>query len=380
MKIRLAWRRARNLVRPNRLDPLRINAVNNPAYSSTVVDADSGRRSVMGTGRKDACAVIRESSLKPGAPRTAIVLGVARGGTSMVSGVLRGLGLFMGDNLGFNHEDSTVQAIVSKKNFGDFGKLARERDGEHRIWGFKFPEASQMMDRFHPSLRNPHYLFVMRHPMARGMSVVARTGGTLPAAIKDALTNYQAIFSFIDQVDAPVLMINYEQATENPRACVEQVARFLGLEAEPETIERAASMILDQGAGYLNLPEYWFGAEEASAPAESGLKPVDAAAGRPKKGEIGYAGDRASVWLAPETGFPKTFWLRFTLSRTGDDDRVRLYYDYDGRFHLGHRLLMDLTSRSPVLKIQTTGSLKRLAIVPLAKDGTVEDVRIDVEA
>ncbi len=380
MKIKLAWRRARKLVRPNRPDPGRINAVNNPVYSSTVVDAESGRRSVMGTGRKDACAVIRQSTLKAGAPRTAVVLGIARGGTSMVSGVLRGLDIFMGDNLGFNHEDSRVQRIVTSKNFGEFGKIARERDKEHDIWGFKFPEASLVMDRFHPSLRNPHYLFVMRHPMSRGMSVVARTGGTLQEAIEDALASYRSIFSFIGQTDAPVLMINYEQATENARAAVEQIAAFLGIEDEPERIDRAASMILGEGAGYLNLPEFWFFAEESTAPEEAGLADVGASAGAPRARELNYARERASVWLAPEAGFPKAFWLRFRLTGTGGDQRVRVYYDYDGRFHLGHRLLLDLSSTAPVLKVQTTGALKRLAIVPLAEKSKVEDVRIEAEA
>ncbi len=379
MKFKIAWRRAKSLVQQDRPDPRRINAVNNPAYSSTVIDAESGRRSVMGTGRKDACAVLRDSTLKPGTPRTAVVLGVARGGTSMVSGVLRGLDVFMGANLGFNHEDAQVQRIVANKNFEDFGDLARGRDAEHPLWGFKFPEASMMMDKFHPSLRNPHYLFVMRHPLSRGMSVVARTGGTLTAAIEDALKSYQSIFAFLEKVDAPVLLINYEQATENAQASVEQIAGFLGMDQGSEAVERAASMILGEGAGYLNLPEFWFFAEEQDSPGADRLKPLAATPGTLAKKEIRYARERASVWAAPEDGFPKSFWLTFKLSGAGDDERIRLYYDYDGRFHLGHRLLLGLSTDTPVLKVQTTGAMSRLAIVPLAEGASVEDVRIEVE-
>ncbi len=47
MKFKIAWRRAKNLARPDRPDQRRINTVNNPAYSSTIVDADTGRRSLM---------------------------------------------------------------------------------------------------------------------------------------------------------------------------------------------------------------------------------------------------------------------------------------------------------------------------------------------
>lgn len=380
MKFKIAWRRAKNLVAQDCPDHRLVNTVNNPAYSSTIVDAESGRRSLMGTGRKDACTILRETTLPAGTPRTAVVLGVARGGTSMVSGVLRGLDIFMGDNLGLNHEDTLVQRFVSNKNFDDFGELARERDAEHPIWGFKFPEASVMMDKFHPSLRNPHYLFVMRHPLSRGMSVVARTGGTLTAAIEEALKNYQSIFAFLEKADAPVLMINYEQATENAQASVEQIAGFLGMDQESEAVERAASMILGEGAGYLNLPEFWFFAEEQDAPGADQLTTISATPGEPGKKEIRYARDRSSVWEAPEGGFPKTFWLKFKLSGAGDDERVRIYYDYDGRFHLGHRLLLGLSTGAPVLKVQTTGKLKRLAIVPLANEGAISDVRIELES
>jgi|GEM_PF-1830312 len=377
MNLKSVLRRVKGALRQPQVDARRVNTVNNPAYSSTVVDESTGRRTVMGTGRKGACAVMRDTSLKPGAPRTAVVLGVARGGTSMVSGVLRGLGLYMGDDLGFNHEDTKVQRIVNNKNFADFADLAKSRDAAHPLWGFKFPEASLVMDKFHPSLRNPHYLFVIRHPLSRGMSVVARTGGTLSAAIQEALKSYQSIFTFLETVDAPVLLINYEQATENPQACVAQIAAFLGLGDDEEAIGRAAAMISGEGAGYLNLPEFWFFAEETGAPAAG--TPVTATPGSLKKGEVTYARERASVWSAPEGGFPKTFRLSFTLKGAQDDDRVRIYYDYDGQFHLGHRLLLSLTSDTPELAVQTTGALKRLAIVPLAETGSVSDVAISAD-
>lgn len=381
MKLKAAFQRARRIVHPDTPDPLRVNAINNPVYSSTVVDQDSGRRSLMGTGRKGACAVMRDSTLAPGTPRTVVVLGIARGGTSMASGVLRGLGIYMGDNLGFNHEDAKVQRIVNKQQFGRLGNLARSRDEEHDIWGFKFPEASLVMDRFHPELRNPHYVFVLRHPMSRGMSVVKRTGGQFSTAITEALESYRAIFSFLDTVDAPVLLVNYELATEAGEDCAQQIAAFLGIDASPETIERAAAMIVGEGGGYLNLPEFWFYAEETEPAAGTALTPTDAQPAALKGKEINYASSRASVWAAPEGTFPKTFWLNFNLAgsvaKTGE--RIRLYYDYDDRFHVGHRVLIELNSRKPAFRIQTTGDLKRLAIVPLNEDGRIENVRFEAE-
>jgi hypothetical protein len=377
MKLFAAWQKVRR--KAGATDALRVNTVNNPAYTSTVVDPGSGRRSLMGTGRKSVCAILRDSPLEPGAPRTAVVLGIARGGTSMVSGVLRGLGVDMGENLGFNHEDTQIQRIVNKQRFGAIGPLARKRDEMHDLWGFKFPEASLMMDRFHPELRNPHYLFVLRHPLARGMSVLKRTGGKLNEAVAESLESYRAILAFLEGVEAPAILINYEHATAQSRDSVAEIARFLGIEARSEAIERAAAMIVGEGAGYLNLPEFWFFAEEVGGSA-AGLEPLAAEPGEPRIRELGYAKERASIWSAPPGGFPKTFRIGFKLAGGSTGDRIRLYYDYDDdRFHTGHRLLLEVKSKKPVFRVETTGELKRIAIVPVDDDARVRNVRFEAE-
>ena len=139
-------------------------------------------------------------------------------------------------------------------------------------------------------------------------------------------------------------------------------------------------MIRGEGAGYLKLPEFWLFAEEKDAPGADKRTTVSAAPGELAKKEIRYGRERASVWDAPEEGFPKTFWLKFKLSGAGSDERVRIYYDYDGRFHLGHRLLLGLSSDTPALKMHTTGTPKRLALSPLAAKGAVRAVRIERES
>ena len=375
MKLTSAFRKARSRLSAGNRDALHVNAVNNPAYKTTVVDAASGRRSVMGTGPKSSGAILRPTPFPAGRPRTAVVLGIARGGTSMVSGVLRGLGVYMGDDLGFNHEDSKVQRIVNKQAFQRFAKLAKRRDKAHSIWGFKFPEASLIMDRFHPELRRPHYLFVLRHPLARGNSVVARTGGTLSAAVTEALDNYKAIFSFLESVDAPAMLVNYEQATANPADFVAAVADFLGIAASQDQLARAAEMIVGEGGGYVNLPEFWFFAEEAGHPDQS-APALSCTSAILNDDEIPYATDRASVWTCEAGPFPKAFQLRFALSggAAKSGEAVRLCYDYGEGFHIGHRLLLELSSRQPVLDIQSTGALKRLAIVPISDDVAVQAV------
>lgn len=377
MKSNAVYRWSRRVAGMFAADPLRANVVNNPAYRSTPVDPVSGRRSVMGTGRKDACAVLRASPLAPGEPRTLVVLGVARGGTSMVAGVLRALGVDMGDDLGFNHEDTGIQDIIGQRAYERLPTLVRERNGRHGIWGFKFPEASLVMDRLHPHLRHPHYLFVIRNPMARGMSVSSRTGGKLADAIADALVENKTILDFLDGVPAPAMLINYERATEDGEECVRQVAEFIGIEPDESLISQAVSMILGDGEGYLNLPEFWFHATEASPGTTKLPEALEVEPSSLEEGEIAYARNRASAWKASGSAFPTIFQVSLSLSgaASGTGERLRLYYDYEGRFHIGHRMLIEVASGTPNLCIETTGRLKRLAIVPMGKTVRVSGAR-----
>src|SRR5579862_9435828 len=58
-----------------------------------------------------AVAICRGTALPSGVPRTLIVLGAARGGTTMVAQMLHDLGVFMGEGLDSTCQDNAMDGI-----------------------------------------------------------------------------------------------------------------------------------------------------------------------------------------------------------------------------------------------------------------------------
>lgn len=69
-----------------------------------------------------------------------VVIGTARGGTSMVAGVLSRLGVYMGDRA--NHpvyEDVRLSEAFEKKQIARFKHIVEEYSMKHTHWGWKRP-------------------------------------------------------------------------------------------------------------------------------------------------------------------------------------------------------------------------------------------------
>ena len=81
-----------------------------PAPNETVNKASAG------TGTKKICLTINAPE-GPEDYKTVVVLGVERGGTSMAAGIIRALGVDMGQRAGLNHEDPRF--ITEEDETGD---------------------------------------------------------------------------------------------------------------------------------------------------------------------------------------------------------------------------------------------------------------------
>lgn len=173
--------------------------------------------------------------LFPGDPtsntKTAIVFGVARGGTSMVAGAIRGLGFYMGDKLENNNEDLEF----SYKSLDHMKQVIRRRDVQYRKWGWKFPAAVNYLDELLPHVRNPHLILVSRDLAATSAGHVRWHQREASFAISDILLQTQKNFLLAMRWRIPALLVSYEKATLRPGRFVDELSRFLG---EPVEVER----------------------------------------------------------------------------------------------------------------------------------------------
>ncbi|THD85380.1 hypothetical protein E7811_06705 [Aliigemmobacter aestuarii] len=173
--------------------------------------------------------IIRGKPVTEG-PRTYIAYGAMRGGTTMVAGVMRGLGIFLGDNLDENNQES---ADFHDKPVPEMVEAIKRNNEAHDVWGWKFPNAADYADRLWPHLRAPHLICVFRDSVANGQGLNRwHPYGPIPAIQESILRQQRNINLIATRAGAPAILISYEKAERNKREFIEEFSAALGLKAD----------------------------------------------------------------------------------------------------------------------------------------------------
>lgn len=182
---------------------------------------------------RDSAVVCKGQSLKEG-PRTYIVFGVMRGGTSMVAGVLRGMGLYLGPDISPENHES---AAFAHKPVLQVRQSIKQVNNEHDVWGWKFPKAADYLDRVWGDIRNPHLICVYRDPIsnARGLNRWHPIGEI--QAVHESLMRQQKNLAVTLMRHCPSLLISYEKAARNTTQFVAELSEWTGLPADQETFD-----------------------------------------------------------------------------------------------------------------------------------------------
>ena len=181
--------------------------------------------------------------------RTYIVLGAARGGTSLVSGALRLCGVDMGKVLDeANNEDQnfcshrgdvrTFRNIKLKSAYiKKIKKYIQERNKQSPVWGWKDPLVSEYIRDVIGELRNPLFIFITRDPIAVAMRErieVPREQApglgeifTINKA-RDALSVYNKELDIISDYGHPSLLLSYERSLRNSEDFARRMIQFSG--------------------------------------------------------------------------------------------------------------------------------------------------------
>src|SRR5690606_39609224 len=91
------------------------------------------------------------------------VIGTARGGTSMIAGVLTKLGVFMGDRaLPPVFEDMKLSEAMESKDLKKAQRIVAKYNEKHAKWGWKRPSSIEYLDEVDNVLLSPAYIFVFK--------------------------------------------------------------------------------------------------------------------------------------------------------------------------------------------------------------------------
>jgi hypothetical protein len=165
------------------------------------------------------------------APRTLIVTGTHRSGTSLVAAMLQRAGIFMGSEINdIVYEDEELDRILRSGDPATLQQFIASRNTAHRVWGFKLP----MLCRDLPYERlgwftNPHLIVTFRDLVAMAVRASVSEFQDPAASLRRAAADQGAMLTFVDTSGCPALLLSYEKALMMPEQMIDAVMRFCGI-------------------------------------------------------------------------------------------------------------------------------------------------------
>ena len=186
--------------------------------------------------------------------RTFIVTGLHRSGTSLVASILQHAGIFMGRQINDAvFEDEEMGATVKSGDDGALRRLIDERNANHGTWGFKLPEIYAHLRPEQLSLFDNAHLIVTFRDIA-AIAVRNSLSEYKPAmtALRDAVSQSDALVTYIGSVSARSLLLSYEKALIFPPDFVDTLLSFCGLASDAALRARLIGLVAPNRTDYLS--------------------------------------------------------------------------------------------------------------------------------
>ena len=180
---------------------------------------------------------------------TYIVVGVPHGGTTLISGLLRMLGVFMGRQIEtYTQED----VLMRSQDLQALIRVVKSRNSEFSRWGWKCPGSIRFLDDLRPYLRNPCLVVVSRDPLAAVSRNVSIEQKDHLDALQDWVSETQWQLGVIERFSAPTLFVSYEISLRKPELLVDELARFVGATNLDASLRKSLVAYVNPMGGYRN--------------------------------------------------------------------------------------------------------------------------------
>jgi hypothetical protein len=153
--------------------------------------------------------------------RQIVVIGAARGGTSLVAGALYHLGVFTGDKSNAPVFEDVLLSEAFESNDLEQAKAIVDRyTEEHDVWAWKRPAALNYLDKIEAIIPNPFYIFIFKDIFAIANRNNISMKADIGKGLQNALANYGKIVDFVSNIDKPVMLVSAEKALQNKESFV----------------------------------------------------------------------------------------------------------------------------------------------------------------
>jgi hypothetical protein len=184
--------------------------------------------------------------------KTIVVLGIPRSGTTMMVKVLESLGVYMGQTKGIVKEDTKLSKLLEKEeDIKAFKNLVNSRNKKHKVWGWKRPEAFKYIKKFEEIIRNPHFIFIFRDPLAISLREQISMNIDFLTKMEECQKRYSKIIKYVSNTSYPCLLVSYEKATSKKGAFINSLGSFLDIKINNNIKNDAKSKIQLDDPNYL---------------------------------------------------------------------------------------------------------------------------------
>lgn len=164
-------------------------------------------------------------------PKTFLISGVGRSGTTMLAGLMRRAGVFLGDVL---HdvvlEDAQMLELLRTRQMDALRQEIARRNAAHAVWGFKLPNLHAFLRVEELALfRAPHLILVFRDPVAVTVRSAISERYQVMEELASTAAAQQVLVQFATRAACPVLMISYEKALISPDETIDSLLSFCGI-------------------------------------------------------------------------------------------------------------------------------------------------------
>ncbi len=211
--------------------------------------------------------------------KTIIVLGPARSGTSVTTGILNILGVYIGEKIVGGNPDNpkgsfedvdffkldksifysaaktkdwanppTKKQVLEQKEIfkNEIKNLILKKNNKNKIWGWKVPTTCLTIDLYLPYLNNPYFIIVRRDLKDIAKSAVShRSELNYEEMIKNAEFYYKNINDFLNKnPKLPRISVFFKNIIKNPILESKKIADFIGLDFSETKKEKIQEFII----------------------------------------------------------------------------------------------------------------------------------------
>lgn len=177
--------------------------------------------------------------------KTLIVVGIARGGTSLIAGALDCLGVFTGEeSAGPVYEDKKLAKAFESDDIESVIEIVSKYN-IHDLWAYKRPSSINHLREIDEMFRNPIYLIVFKDIFSIANRNKISMKSDIVHGLNRAHDDYAKVLSFISANNLNAFLFSYEKVMTNKDKFVDTLIRIIGKNNVSDEQEEVAKKFIE---------------------------------------------------------------------------------------------------------------------------------------